>query len=244
MLPETLLMHLSLLEKVELCGIAGGIKHVMRVCRNVDHRTDLHVQLAQVGLSLIDPDITFVSDFRTDGDQSFGHCVRSATKADGVGVYYITQTGREQASDALVELELRGDSDDSIGALLGIPRCCREFYASVGDDLDWLSPMLENTDLSRKCFKSCNQVAREYLGATLRPDFFPCSFQCEETRAISFQYRPYLRKYLGTDFLEDLELLCGLPVNIEENHLSIPAVSEKRYPIGSGKYMGHSLVFV
>jgi hypothetical protein len=78
--------------------------------------------------------------------------------------------------------------DDALGRMLGIPRCCRKHYSLH------IAPLLTHRgDLLWGILERCRQSPRCFARANFLPQYFergfithfPCSFECQRTRALS-----------------------------------------------------------
>lgn len=234
---------ISIIEKVEICGLLGGVKSIVRICREVRDAKELRKTLESLNLSLIRSGVTFVEEFATSAEQVYGFASPASSQASGLPVWYVTRSGEEQLAQELSRLEVLSGSDIAMGVLLGIPRCCCAQYTKIGRSFNWIDVMLEATDLEKRCFVACNQFAREYLGVVLKPDYFPCSFQCEETRQIGNVYCDLVEKYIGHEFREDLELLCSEPVEVGRLSSLIAGGINRVVPVGSNSFAGSRLLF-
>ncbi len=233
----------SMIEKVELCGLLGGAKSVVRVCRRVRNIERFQRAIERLGLSLVESGLVFVATHRSDSEQIFGSSARVPSSAGGLRIRYVTNRGCEWLADELAELEADAGNDIDIGDRLGIPACCCATYEKIATDLNWIDRLLESTDLRRASFMACNQFVREYLGASLRPDYFPCSLQCTRTRDIGYVYRSLVETFAGRDFLEDLEFLCSRPVKLGRRLSSIEGGVNTTIPVGSKKHNGRVIFF-
>ena len=235
--------ELSIIEKVEICGLLGGAKSIVRICRKIGDVGKLSTAVERLNLSLLRSGVTFIKGYETSSGQTYGFAVPSGSRANGLTVLYVTRLGDEHLARELSQLEVQGGANVAIGDWLGIPRCCCAQYAKIGRSFNWIDVMLEATNMERDCFGACNQFAREYLGVVLKPDYFPCSFQCEETRRIGLLYRELVDEYVGPSFRKDLELICNRPVEIGYKSSLMASGINTIIPIGSTKFAGSRLVF-
>ncbi len=84
-----------------------------------------------------------------------------------------------------LDLEEAGDFDHELGPLLGYPKCCVSAYDRVGPDRHWLDLLIEGNNPNGPLPCGANRLASLFDDRALFYDYFPCSLQCEATRAIS-----------------------------------------------------------
>jgi len=96
-------------------------------------------------------------------------------------LWYVTRSGEEQ-----------WPGSQSVGSL-GAPTCIWVMYWGFRDvvvhstqtsgGLNWDRRHLEATDLESGLVRVTN-LPENIWAVVLKPDYFPCSFQCEETRQL------------------------------------------------------------
>lgn len=234
---------ISIIEKVEICGLLGGIKSIVRICREVRDLKELRRCLEGLNLSLVSSDVIFVKELESSSEQIYGFASPASSQANGLPIWYVVRSGEERLAQELSRLEIDNGSDNTIGELLGIPSCCVVQYENIRRRFNWIDVMLEATDLDKQCFVACNQFAREYLGVVIKPDYFPCSFQCEKTRLIAALYSDLIEEYISCQFRTDLELLCSKPVEVGQLSSLITGGIDRVVPAGSMKFDGSRLLF-
>jgi hypothetical protein len=120
-----------------------------------------------------------------------------------------------------------GDNE-TIGRLLGYPKCCRDWFKYYWQDNQWIDdilPMYENGGYSSDGPWQLNFFYR-YMGARL-VSHMPCSFNCEESLEIA-KHNHNLMKELGyVEEAEWIEEIFNWPVRWSSLH----GIAEIRCPI-------------
>jgi hypothetical protein len=97
-------------------------------------------------------------------------------------------------------LEQEGTSVE-LAELYQYPRCCAEAYQEIMDGAYWADVLFRRSTSSRHSFFG-NKLAYLFDGASLIPDYFPCSLDCEPTRSLAMLYEKLLR-HLGLEAMAD-----------------------------------------
>ena len=102
---------------------------------------------------------------------------------DPEGAAFAAYVGRDRAVlQAAVEVEANGTALDS-GRLLGYPLCCCEAYARLEEGEYWVTALAAASSQLSYPFWG-NKYAYLLHGASLFPDYFPCSLGCEGTHRL------------------------------------------------------------
>jgi len=170
----------------EILLAVAGVK-VSRTCMS-DSQLDLFCRIAEHhGFGLVTSSERYVHRRDSGKGGSSNSIERLAGPEEEGGlrnVYVATDSGLAKTGEMLEEA---GD-DENFGLLLGIPRCCREFYVRVRsiaaarqNDLVLLT--LESTGGAMPYDPWVNYPAN-YFGPGLI-SFFPCSFRCRNAAAVA-----------------------------------------------------------
>jgi hypothetical protein len=157
---------------------AAGFK-VSRIAASNEQANLIRSLLEPCGTSVVFSDCKFLS-VRDSLKGTWSNRCReiSASSSDGRWHLFIAKD-RHLAEEARV-CQKRKDYD-SLGALLGIPECCRHFYIQIAEqtrDGDLLPFIFRNTGAARSFDFWTNYGAR-YFGYSFLA-FAPCSFICDQ----------------------------------------------------------------
>jgi hypothetical protein len=104
--------------------------------------------------------------------------------AGDVEVFISRQHGLAQRA-----CEVAGTEEGAMeyGLLLGYPPCCITKVEEVSEERDWLTVLLESSELSRIYPFGANRIAYLFTERTLGYDYYPCSLHCRATAALAAQ---------------------------------------------------------
>jgi len=113
-------------------------------------------------------------------------------------------------------LEDEGDSRQ-LGLLYGYPNCCIEAYESIAKEIDWLDILL--ADLRQRSQSAAphyaqNKIAYLFGGASLLPDYFPCSLRCQNAVQLAIDLRESAIACGLNDLVTDVERELQRPILI------------------------------
>src|SRR5688572_4396936 len=108
--------EISMLEKVEICGLLGGEKSVMRICRNVSDVQKLTDTLERLNLKITVSGTKFIKENEQSSGQVYGFAMPANFQMrGGLDVFYVTRPGDGHLAEELIHLELRDGCNVAIG---------------------------------------------------------------------------------------------------------------------------------
>jgi len=186
---KELIQSLSVIEErhlLELLAVNSGLKNVMRIHIANDKEYEiLSKYCVRNGLQLAHSEFRMKLSWTNDlGDQFYSDVPWEDESAEEF-IAYLTKEDLPSLNLA-VRIEIEGCHADA-GKLYGYPDCCCENYDSIASGQEWVEVLARN---SQGTFFSpwANKLAYLVHGFTLFPDYFPCSYSCGLTQALSKQY--------------------------------------------------------
>lgn len=187
--------------RAELLSVVEGLRLVATV-RVPEERLEEELgKITELGLR-------FLPVLRTRPLQGFAHRFESPKPGEPFEIFGVV--GQDVALLQEFRKAFNRGDDRVMGALLGYPECCVEFFASVWprniDPALFVAQRTQGVTLEggvfhvREFFPELNPFLR-YFGLRAVPHI-PCSLRCEESRRFSKFFLPHLPK-------ETVELLAG-----------------------------------
>ena len=186
---KALIQNLSVIEErdlLELIAVHSGLKNVMRIhiandkeyqiLANYCERNSMHLAHSEFRLKL-----SWTNDL---GDQFFSDVPWEDKSAEEF-IAYITKEDLSSLNRA-VRIEIDGSHADA-GKLYGYPDCCCVNYDTIANGQEWVE-VLSKTSQGTFFSPWANKLAYLVHGFTLFPDYFPCSYACKPTHALSQKY--------------------------------------------------------
>lgn len=93
-----------------------------------------------------------------------------------------------------VSLEDREASSREFGHLYQYPPCCVEAYEDLRVGEDWVHAYLRRSPLDVHGYRVANRLAALFDGATLLPEYYPCTAHCSGTRDLGQGLAAILRR--------------------------------------------------
>lgn len=165
----------------ELLGAVAGVKPVVRLhLENFKEYAAVEAFAGRTGLNCAHATTRSKLVWTNAiGDSFFTNVDWNDPEGASFGAY-LARDG--QVLQAAVEVEAGGTALDS-GQLLGYPQCCCEAYARLEEGQYWVTALAAASPLSTYPFWG-NRYAYLLHGASLFPDYFPCSLGCEGTHRL------------------------------------------------------------
>lgn len=165
-----------------ICAAAGF--KVSRIGASNEQANLIRSLLEPCGVSVVFSDCKFLS-VRDSAKGAWSNRCReiSADSSDGRWHLFIA---RDQHLAEEARLCQKRKDHHSLGALLGIPECCRDFYSQIAKQTykrDVFPFIYRNTNSARSFDFWTNYGAR-YFGYSLL-SFAPCSFICEQAAGVA-----------------------------------------------------------
>ena len=186
---KELIQNLSVIEErhlLELLAVHSGLKNVMRIHIANDQEYQILTNYCERnGMQLAHSEFRLKLSWTNDiGDQFYSDVPWEDESAEEF-IAYLTKEDLPSLHRA-VRIEIEGSHADA-GKLYGYPDCCCENYDTIANGQEWIEVLAQN---SQGTFFSpwANKLAYLVHGFTLFPDYFPCSYSCESTHALSKKY--------------------------------------------------------
>jgi hypothetical protein len=226
---------LTPLERLEACAVASGTKAIARIVRHSENRFKLEESVRELNLRVVESGFRLRNRWKTAVEDEFVHVAPGPPAKGERTVFYLVEAGNEPCAEMLRAMELGKASGEAIGSALGYPVCCLAAYRSLVErGGNWMGAMIDATPREVQGFSACNRLARLFGEWTVLPDYFPCSFVCEESQkwaeritagvlSLSGRQAEQLQKYLDQawDVLRrpirmdrDSLLQLGLPIRM------------------------------
>lgn len=200
---KELIQSLSVIEErhlLELLAVHAGLKNVMRI--HIANNTEYEIlskYCERNGLLLAHSDFRLKLSWTNEIGDSFYTDVPWEDDSVEEFIAYITKEDLAGLNRA-IRIEIEGNHADA-GKLYGYPDCCCSNYESIANGQEWVS-VLSQTSQGTIFSPWANKLAYLVHEFTLFPDYFPCSYSCKKTQALSQQYFQ-LGKISGlTEFVE------------------------------------------
>jgi hypothetical protein len=193
----------------ELLGAIARAKPVVRLhLENLEEYAALEVFARRTGLSCAHAKTRSKLVWsNTIGDSFF----TTVDWNDPAGTAFAAYVAADHSAlEAAVEVEAGGTALDS-GRLLGYPHCCCEAYARLEQGEFWISALAAASPLISYPFWG-NKYAYLLHGASLFPDYFPCSLGCEGTHRLGRILAEVARSFGLNDLVARYESLMRKPV--------------------------------
>jgi hypothetical protein len=183
---------------LELLGLVHGLKNIVRLPIDDHEWPEVLHYCTKLGLSVEKSSFRLATVRTTELGDTF---TTNVPWDDPRGKGYICYIARDPAlMPQADELEQKGTSLE-LAELYQYPRCCAEAYQDIMDGTYWADLLLRRSTGSRHSFFG-NKLAYLFDGASLIPDYFPCSLDCEPTRSLAMVYEQLLRR-IGLDAMVD-----------------------------------------
>lgn len=167
---------------LEFCLLRVGKKPVVRVpVRSDTERGALQSLAGALSATLVPSRSKTVLEFTNELGEEFVRWTEASDPQPGEIVVYLSLDPSLATAAEAAEHE---EDNDALAALLGYPRCCAEAYSEVGVDGRWIARLLRSNEGDEARWE-CNKLAYALCGASLFPDYFPCSLTCEATRRLT-----------------------------------------------------------
>jgi hypothetical protein len=186
---KELIQSLSVIEErhlLELLAVHSGLKNVMRIHIANDNeyqilskyceRNSMHLSHSEFRMKM-----SWTNDL---GDQFYSDVPWEDESAEEF-IAYLTKQDLPSLNLA-VRIEIEGSHADA-GKLYGYPDCCCDNYDAIANGQEWVE-VLSQTSQGTFFSPWSNKLAYLVHGFTLFPDYFPCSYACKPTQALSKQY--------------------------------------------------------
>jgi hypothetical protein len=167
---------------LELAAVLAGHKPVARVVVEAPRVDAAASRLRALGLAVAEPR----SGLAVVRETSLGDRYTEVAPLDDPRVREAAiHCARDTETAALARDADEGADAGTIGRLLGYPSCCVTAYARVFEDHDWLDTLLEGCGRLEWLDPDGNKLAYLFDGASLLPDYFPCSLRCAQARRLA-----------------------------------------------------------
>lgn len=193
---------------LELLAVVEGIKAVVRLPLNnadwpvlVDYCEKLGLEIAHSSFKIATVRTTPLGDRFTI----------NVPWSDSRGQEFVAYVARTLEAARRAEVIDHSGNNSEIGQLYQYPRCCTEGYLEIERGAYWAEIIVRRTSGSHQSLFS-NKLAYLFDGASLFPDYFPCSLSCEETKRLGIAYYSLLRKYGMEDLADSLRERLSRPV--------------------------------
>jgi hypothetical protein len=193
---------------LELLGAVEGLKAVVRLPLADEDWPVLCHYCAKLGLCVTCSRFKLATVRTTPlGDRFTTNVPWDDPRGDGFVAYVARTLTEAQEAEALDSV---GDSAE-LGRLYQYPRCCLLGYAEIEAGAYWADLLVQRSSSSRQSLFA-NKLAYLFDGASLFPDYFPCSLSCPETRELGKTYDALLREYGLGELADSLHERLGRPV--------------------------------
>lgn len=198
---------------LELVGVLEGVKTVVRIPVTSAEWQLLRDACERLGLIVGHANFKLAVVRTTRVGDTFTTNVQWDDPRGREFLAYVAKS-RETVQQAL-ETEVTSGSDGCMGRLYQYPECCIQAYAEIVQGLPWVEALLRRANGSWQS-RGANKLAYLFDGASLFPDYFPCSLSCAATAELSQVYRSLLSEYGMADYAESLWERMGRPVLVGE----------------------------
>lgn len=190
--------------QLEFSALLAGLKKVVRVQVENDGEYEALCHFATLGELSIAHSPTRMKVAWTN---SLGDTFLTAVPWDDPeGTSYAAYLAKHQHdADQAAIVESEGTAEE-IGQLLGYPSCCCIAYARLEDGEFWAPVLAEHSPEAHHA-PWANRYAYLLYGASLFPDYFPCSLDCKGTEILS---QSFYRMALTTDLRKTADQYLAL----------------------------------
>jgi hypothetical protein len=193
----------------ELLGAIAGAKAAVRLhLENLEEYAALEIFARRTGLSCAHATTRNKLLWTNSVGDSFFTAV---DWNDPEGRAFAAYVARDRGVlEEAVEVEATGTAVDT-GRVLGYPPCCCEAYARLEQGEYWVSALAAASPLNSYPFWG-NKYAYLLHGASLFPDYFPCSLGCECTHRLARDLAQVGRSFGLNDLVTKYESLMREPI--------------------------------
>jgi hypothetical protein len=161
-----------------------------------------------LGLACVGSQQKTVIDFVNGLGEEFVTWAELDDPRDGSRVAYCAWSHSE--ATAVEEAERNGDNV-TVGRFLGYPRCCVDAYETLSDDGAWVERLLHGAPGTALPWEA-NKLAYALHGASLFPDYFPCSLTCAGTIDLTRRATSALTRHGLSDLVQHHARLMQSPI--------------------------------
>ena len=171
----------------EIAAVLTQRKRAVRVVVPVSQIQEMEMALKQLGLVVALPRVAHAIERETSlGDRFTTTVPYGDPRATEAAL--VASLDRATAEIAL-DIDEKG-SARAAGEIYEYPPCCIEAYEHIGPDRDWIDLLIDSArGNDRKPDYLVNKIAYLFDGASLLPDYFPCSLYCSGARSLALNHR-------------------------------------------------------
>jgi hypothetical protein len=198
---------------LELVGVLEGVKTVVRIPVTSSEWQLLREGCERFGLIVGHANFKLAVVRTTRVGDTFTTNVQWDDPRGREFLAYVANS--REAVQLALETEVTSGSDSSMGQLYQYPECCIQAYAEIVQGLPWVDALVSRANSSWQR-RGANKLAYLFDGASLFPDYFPCSLSCASTAELSQLYRSLLIEYGMADFANSLWERMARPILVGE----------------------------
>jgi hypothetical protein len=202
---------------LEFCLLVDDDKPVVRVPTCSGEELALLSSVARaMNATLVTSRHKTVVEFKNSLGEEFVRWVDSDSPEPGDVVAYLS-LGDGGVARAAEAAEAAGDNE-VLAKWLGYPACCAQAYQAVSADGRWAEFLLASSRASLFPWEN-NKFAYAIYGASLFPDYFPCSLECRGTTELARAGFGTLVRHGFRDLAEQHRELMLRPVVLDQSTL-------------------------
>ena len=160
---------------LEILSLIERRKRVLRLVVAISDVRFVRSVLESAGLKVSASGRALRDVWRSDFGENYSSWASTATANNGKTVLYASWS--VATSMAAADLDDAEDSQ-SLGLLLGYPKCCVSAYASLPSTDPWWYRYAVNAAPDKQCYPLSNKIASLLGPGSFLYDYFPCSVSC------------------------------------------------------------------
>lgn len=226
---------------LELLGVIAGMKNVVRLPLDESDWPTLTYYCERLALKVARS--TFkLAVVRTT---PLGDCFTTYVPWDDpLGRGFVAYVARSSETARSAEVVDGAGDNQEIGMLFQYPRCCTDGYMEIQGGTPWVDCITRRSNGSNQCAYA-NKLAYLFDGASLFPDYFPCSLSCDQTSLQGRSYFRLLHKYGLDQLAESLQERMSRPIIVGRGmayQLHPAAINDTYIQLNQGGVRRYTLV--
>ena len=197
---------------LELLGLHGGLKAVVRLPVTDSEGQIVSKYCTRIGWHVVQSSFRIATVRTTPlGD----HFTINVPWDDPRGLISIVYISGNLETAKKAEITDQTGSNIELATLYQYPTCCASGYEEIMDGAYWVDVLVRRSRRSHQSHFS-NKLAYLFDGASLIPDYFPCSLSCNASESLGKEYDTLMRSFGLTDHVDSLCERLTRPILISE----------------------------